>query len=607
MKRRSDNLENFIRHVKSERFFSLDTETTGLLAYSGHIPFSLQISTQERDFYFTNPEDWGAILQHLDKKENTLFIHNAKFDLHMLHAMTAFRFKYAEIWDTLALHRLMNNNLKAYNLYACCAHAKIPANISTETEVLDFIEKNKLKQHKKTRYDAVYHLVDDIIMSKYAIEDTRLTLTLGLWQQEKLIKPELMNIIALEQRVTRVLETIERTGLLVDQGYIKTQRTKLLEQADKTKSKIEQIIGKPFVDSAKENRVTFGTKSAAKAVLETITDHPAAPLILEHRALKKVADTYFGSWLELLGSDGRLHPSFQQSVTTGRMSCSQPNLQTLNKTDNEDLKVKKGIVPTHGYILVQMDYSSQEYRLALDYAEEMELIKKVKNGLDIHSATAELLTEKTGKDFSRKKAKTINFLLLYGGGTQKLADSLGISFEEAKELKEIYFSQLPKIREFVDSVRETLKNRGYIKTYSGRPLYYHSYWLSVDKIDEEEWETMPDWKRLRLDRDGGIVIDNSNKALNSLIQGSSADITKIALINVHDFLADKKSRIVLTVHDSIVYEIHETEVHLIKDLEKIMIDAYKPTHLPMAVETTIGIRNLEEEVVYEEYIRNIAS
>lgn len=368
-----------------------------------------------------------------------------------------------------------------------------------------------------------------------------------------------MSIYQNELQLTRVLHEMEYIGTQIDIGYTRdAYEFETSRYQDKAKE-FYRITGVPFVDSNKSLSSVFsnfgikpartakGNPSFTSNVLEKI-NHPLAKIILEYRDAFKRANTYYANFLQLCDSEGNIHCNFKQGGTvTGRMSCANPNLQNLTKEDEENpatpFKVRKCFVPREDYIFVMIDYDQMEYRLMLEYAKEMGVIEQVLGGMDIHQATANLL------GVSRKFAKTINFMLLYGGGPTKLAETLGISLLKAKDLRGLYFSKLPKIERFIYDVQSVAKRRGYIINWYKRHCYVHH--------------------------------EHTYAAPNYLIQGGCADIVKKAMVSLDDYLRNKKSRILLQIHDEILFEVHKSEIELIPKLQEIMSGVYPHKFLPL--------------------------
>jgi DNA polymerase-1 len=266
---------------------------------------------------------------------------------------------------------------------------------------------------------------------------------------------------------------------------------------------------------------------------------PIAKLILKYRYHYKRAHTYFENFIWLADINGAIHCDLQQPGTeTGRLSCWAPNLQNVSKTadkEEKDFPVRRCFIPRPGFFFADLDYQAAEYRMMLDYAGETTLIEKIKAGVDVHTATQ----EEMGID-SRHEAKTFNFALLYGAGLQRIADMLKITPEEAKERKARYFSKLGGVKRFIFNVRDAANARGFVINWAGRMLKY--------------------------------TRDTSFKAPNGLIQGGVGDLGKGAIIAADKMLSSHetmrspshyKSKLLLQVHDSLLFEIAEEEQHLI--------------------------------------------
>jgi DNA polymerase-1 len=252
------------------------------------------------------------------------------------------------------------------------------------------------------------------------------------------------------------------------------------------------------------------------------------------------------------------------------MSCSAPNLQNVPKRkDTGKYKARAAFIPRNDYFFAMLDYDQMEYRLFMDYAEEIELINKVLSGLDVHTATAEMV------ETSRDVAKTINFLLLYGGGAGKLAGELGISIELAKEYRNKYFQNLTAVKETSQLIVSTAENRGHIYNILGRRCF--------------------------------IPRKLAYKAPNYLIQGGCGDIVKRAMLSIDKFLEGKKSRMVLQIHDEILLEIHKDEYEIIDDIKEILVKSYEYKKLPLTAGADYSFTNWSEKrgLDYGEILNNL--
>lgn len=206
--------------------------------------------------------------------------------------------------------------------------------------------------------------------------------------------------------------------------------------------------------------------------------------------------------------------------------------------------VRKCFIPRKDYKFVMFDYDQMEYRLMLDYAGELKVIEEIKNGMDVHEATGKLV------GVSREEAKTLNFMLLYGGGVNKLAISLNVDIKKARSLKSKYFKKLPNVKKLIKRVNEVVQQRGHIKNWLGRRYYFK---------------------------------ENFYKAPNYLIQGGCADIIKLAMLDIDWLLEPYKSSMLVTIHDEVLCEIHKDEDFLILQIRDIMEGIYKPRHLALSV------------------------
>lgn len=359
-----------------------------------------------------------------------------------------------------------------------------------------------------------------------------------------------------EKKLTKVFFDLEKRGILVDTNYVREALIYEQGQIKKAKEDFETDTGRAYKDSPKlfaeiftERGESFptaakGNPSFKAEVLEHV-DSPTARIIRLVREHEKRAGTYYSAFLAYTDSNSRIHANIRQAGTkTGRLSYSNPNLQNVPKEDEEeDLKkefiVRGSFIPPPGYVFGSLDYSQAEYKLMLDYAGEMQLIKKVLEGADLHQATADMV------GISRKYAKTLNFAILYGAGIEKIAAMLGMSVREASQLRQKYFGRLPKVARFIRRVINTGKARGYVINWIGRRCY----------------------------------IPNRNFAYalpNHLIQGGVADIIKLAMPQIHELLRKYRSGMVVQIHDDILSEIHENEIEVLWEMKNIMENVYVP-------------------------------
>lgn len=587
------NIDTCFRDISDSEVLSIDTETTGLRPYHGDTIFSAIVATLNESYYFNFknygdgspllPRDILPDLYELVRGKKCYFA-NTKFDLHFLTNEgwgTDFN-----PWDVLVIDKCIYNKYFKYDLSSVAERMGLGAK---DDAVREYISKHRLYDKviipgkKSPQANPRFDKVPFDIISKYAMRDARLTYDIGELQAKKVkeldAKYRTINgydvsfeeLIKDENRLTKVLFEIEKRGLQTDGEYIKKAIEREEKRINRARELFRTATGFDFIDSNKHldrvfselgfvgGRTGKGNASYTDDVLKGIK-HEAAEAVMEYRDAYKRLNTYYHSFTFHRDWEGIIRPNFKQAgADSFRFSITNPALQTLNSEDAGEWRVRDSFVSRRGFFFTSIDYQAQETRLCADRAGETKLISDINTGVDVHQATASLV------GVERKKAKVIAFMLLYGGGAQNLADSLGISLEEAKRLKNRYFEKLPAIANFIRSAAATAERRGYVFNFAGRILHF-----PIIKFNDGQ-------SRM------------TYKAVNYLIQSSGAEIMRRSLLALHDFLSDKKSKIVMSLHDEVLLEIHESEKHLIEEIKNIMNSAYIPINgLPMRTEHTSG-------------------
>ena len=565
-----------LESLQSEAVYIVDTETTGLSPWQGDRLFSVIVGRGSNDdvFYFNfnptedfSPEEILPKEYYLKQLCSVIFsdplkmvvMHNAKFDLGMFYqeGMECL----SRVWDTEVMARVEYNDHMRYRLEDCGKRIGIEKDDAVEL----YIKEHKLYKKvatpgvKKRATHKYYDRVPKNIIVPYGIQDVRVTKAL-FKHQWNLLSEEA--VVANEMEFTKVLFDIQKVGERVDKKYCAEAFAHEHECYMEAQRQFEVLTNESFVDSGKNLARIFqaqkielpktekGNPQVSEKVLESL-DHPLAKLVLLHREHYKKAHTYYQNLLLLSDETGGVHPDFKQAgARTGRLSCKTPNLQNVPKEEAQDapFKVRKAFVPRDGYFFVELDYKAMEFRMMLDYAGQTDLIRAIQGGLDPHQATADLVS------IERKPAKVLNFGLLYGMGIDKLAGTLGISRDEAKRFRDRYFGALPAVKGFLRGASRAAELRGYVRNWAGRKYYFSN----------------PEF---------------AYKAANALIQGGCAEIVKFAMVMLRDYLQKKKSRMVLQVHDSILFEIAWEEFHIVEDLANLMAKAFP--HKMLAMECDI--------------------
>jgi DNA polymerase I-like protein with 3'-5' exonuclease and polymerase domains len=579
------NFEQIIERLSKTGKYGLDTETTGLRR-SDRL-FSIIFADEEDSYYFSfndEPDHLGVpvpeqhrlprawierIQQILDNPESTFYIHNAKFDMGMLAKEGLV--VVGTVHCTEAMERVRKNNLGEgqYNLDACVQRL----GDAKDDQVKAYIKKHKLGHKveipgKGKPADVLYfNKVPFSFMTEYAGKDARLHLKLGQYQEREFARidaeapghaPKVLTLVENEKQLTKAVHRMEERGIRINRSYTQEALSYTQQAAASAMQSFEELTGYPYEESSATFQAVFkkfgvelpktatGRPSTNKQVLDAL-NHPVADKIREIRGLQKLASTYYSSFLYFADENDIIHPNFRQGGTeTSRFSCSDPNVQNPPKEDEEEDRLKPYIVrrcliPRPGEITVAIDYKAQEFRMMIDYAGEHALIEAIMSGTDPHQATADLV------GCTRKQAKTINFGLLYGMGKDKLARALGLSVQEAQELKWLYFSKLPKVKQFIRGVQDRATARGYVWNWNG---------FRCNLADPKNSYIIP----------------------NHLIQGGAGQVLRIAIVEIDAYCRAKRLRsgIEAQIHDELVFGVHPNEIEEVLAIQRIMESIYRP-------------------------------
>jgi len=438
--------------------------------------------------------------------------------------------------------------------------------------------------------------IDKVRIREYSVEDADVT-----WQLKELFEPmlvkeglsDLANII--EMPLIRVLVKMERDGVGINEEALKKYAVTLRETIIILEKDIYDLAGQEFnISSPKQlgeilfvrlhlddNARLTKTKQyrTDEEVLQRLVQkHPVIAKVLQYRGLKKLLSTYVESLPELIDrKSGRIHTTYNQAVaSTGRLSSTNPNLQNIPVRDEEGREIRKAFVPDRGKVFLSADYSQIELRLMAHLSGDNGMISDFLSGQDIHSATAAKIFKVPVKEVTREmraRAKTANFGIIYGISAFGLSERLTIGRKEAKELIDGYFESYPGVKAYMDNCIKGARESGYVTTMFGRRRY------------------LPD-----IHSRNQVVRGNAERnAINAPIQGSAADIIKIAMVRIADRLAKEMpdARMILQVHDELIFEVDK------KDTEKLRAVVIKEmsesTNLsvPLDVDTGTGENWLE--------------
>ncbi len=426
----------------------------------------------------------------------------------------------------------------------------------------------------------------------YTADRSAAIVELSHYWLSQLDKDELKLVYTIEIPTAIVLAEMEYNGVAVDVEYLKNLSNAMDEELCILEKKIFEIAGEEFnVNSPKQVGVILFDKlgykgkkkrgknqnSTSAEVLEQLAqEYEIAQLILDYRKYSKLKSTYADALPALVDEvDSRIHTTYNQTVTvTGRLSSSNPNLQNIPARTEEGNKIRSAFVPKdrENYVILSADYSQIELRLFAHISRDAHLIAAFNTGEDIHTLMASKIfgvsTDNVTKEM-RNKSKTVNFGIIYGQSKYGLAKALGISNDEADDFINKYFATYPMVKVYMDSTIKNAEKKGFVQTIFGRKRY----------LDKELRSSLP------------MVREFAKRAaINQPIQGSAADLMKLAMISFEKNLKEQnlKSKMIMQVHDEIVVEVHKDELELVKKMVTDSMELNQPLDVPLVVDVNIG-------------------
>ena len=578
-------IKSLIGFLARQSSFCFDTETTSLSVVEAELVGMSFAYRKAEAFYVPFPENKEECQKQVDLFKEIFaneaiqkVAQNIKYDMSVL-ANYGLEIK-GDIYDTMLAHYLIEPE-KRHNMDAMAMSYLNYEPMSIES----LIGKKGVKQGNMRDADVM-------AVKEYAAEDADITLQLKpILDQKLLSNPKAITLLQeVEMPLSRVLSSIEREGVNLDIPFLK-EMSKVLEVDSKVvQQKIYEAAGQEFnIASPKQlgeilfeklkldpkaKKTKTGQYMTGEEILSKMeSEHAIASLILDFRELQKLKSTYVDALPELISSKtGRIHTSFMQAVTaTGRLSSKDPNLQNIPIRTVRGREIRKAFIPRNEeYQILSADYSQIELRIMAAFSKDDSMLEAFNNGLDVHKATAAKVfhvpLEEVNSDM-RRKAKTVNFGIIYGVSAFGLAGQLAISRTEAKEIIDQYFVEFPKVKTYMDTCVHTAQELGYVETVLGRRRYLRD--IMSANMNER-----------------GFAERN---AINAPIQGSAADMIKVAMIQIQNFLEKEKlkSKMILTVHDELVFDAHIPEINYLRDkIYDIMCHALD---LGVVMETGIGV------------------
>ncbi|OHD63313.1 MAG: DNA polymerase I [Spirochaetes bacterium RBG_13_51_14] len=431
-------------------------------------------------------------------------------------------------------------------------------------------------------------------VSEYAVEDAEVTYRLYALFRQKLADEDLVGLFRdVEMPLVAVLAEMERVGVKIDAGYFKKLEAKNRVMLGEVEEKIYDAAEQRFnINSTRElshvlferlrlkpQRKTKTGLSTDIRVLESLQgSHPIIDHLISYRTLSKLKNTYIDTLPNLVSpKTGRIHTSYNQTVVaTGRLSSSDPNLQNIPVRDEFGKSIRRGFVPEKGHVLMSADYSQIELRVVAHLSGDENMIRAFSEGIDIHSMTASSVFGVPLDGVTpvmRRQAKVINFATIYGVSPFGLSQQAEIGMKEAAEFIRIYFQTYPRVKEYLDTTIEFARKHGFVRTLLGRKR-------EIPEIDSET----------SFRREGAERV-----AINTPIQGTAADMIKIAMINISDEFRKKKmeTRMIMQVHDELVFEVPEEERDAVEKIVRDRMENALDLKVPIKVDIGAG-KNWEE-------------
>jgi len=576
--------KELIEYLKLQDEFCFDTETTSVEPTDAELVGMAFSYLPGEAYYVPVPEDQkeaqkiaNEFKEILEAKDIVIIGQNLKYDIQVMRNYDVHL--NGKIFDTMLAHYLLDPETR-HNMDALAENLLNYTTIS----ITELIGKKGSKQGNM-RDVPVTDVVD------YACEDADITLQLKLLLEKEIEANDLGNLLHnVEEPLSFVLAEMEYEGVKIDKENLAEMSSELEELANQTQKEIYEIAGEEFniaspkqlgevlfdkmklVDKPKKTKT--GQYATGEEILSKLAnEHEIADKILTFREYQKLKSTYVDALPKLISKkDERVHTDYRQAVAaTGRLSSNNPNLQNIPIRTEKGRLIRKAFVPrSSDYKLLSADYSQIELRIMAAFSKDKAMIEAFKSGRDIHATTA---AKVFGVDIDkvdpnmRRKAKEVNFGIIYGISAFGLAQNLGISRTEASEIIKAYFKEFPAVNEYMTDVVEEARKREYVSTILGRKR----------------------WLRDINSRNQTVRGFAERNAVNAPIQGSAADMIKLAMIKIHEWMkAEKlKSKMIMQVHDELIFDVHKDELETLQshvlDFMKNAMDLEVPMEIGVGV------------------------
>lgn len=577
----NDNiLKNFLIELKKQNEFCLDTETTSVDPFSADL-LGISFSWKKNEAYYlpiTIIEKIKGELALIFKNKDIKKIgHNLKYDLEILKQSD---FKIQGLYfDTMIASYLLNPGNRQHNLDTV-AFVELGYQMQPIEELIGS-GKNQINMSQ----------VPLEKISWYSCEDADITCQLYQKLKSDLENEGILGLFEeLEMPLIEVLADIEKNGVKLNLKLLNELAKETNKELELLEKKIYKLAGQEFnissplqlkeilfeklqISTAGLGKTKTGISTAADELEKLRGHHKIIDLIIDFRELAKLKSTYLDALPKLINpKDNRVHTSFNQTVTaTGRLSSSNPNLQNIPIRTERGQKIRRAFIAEKGYKILKADYSQIELRIIASLANDKNMLEAFEGKIDIHTKTAAAINDIAISQVTpqlRRQAKEVNFGVLYGMGAWGLSQRTGISVQEAKKFIDKYFQTYKEVKKYLEETIIVAKTKGYVETFYGRRRYLPEINSGIQQV------------RSAAER----------MAINMPIQGTAADLIKLAMINIHKKLPkiSPDTKMILQVHDELVFEVPDQEIEKVAQLiESSMNEVYK-LRAPIETETSVG-------------------
>jgi len=577
------DFKKFIAELKKQKIFALDTETSGLDQFNAEL-LGISFCWQAGTAYYLPISEGATSTSHLRKIEPILADpkiekvgHNIKFDLEAL--QTAGLELKGIVFDTMIASYLINPGSRQHNLDGV-VFTELGYQMQPITDLIG----------KKGKDQITLKEVAPEKVAWYSGEDADFTWRLVKPLTEQLEEKNNLGLLQkIEVPLIPVLAAVEKNGIMIDTAFLKKMSQTVDNDLIELEKKIHHLAGAKFniasplqlkeilfnklkISSQGLGHTKTGISTAADELEKLKGQHKIIDSIIKFRELAKLKSTYLDALPKLVDRSGRIHTSFNQTITaTGRLSSSEPNLQNIPIRTKLGQQIRQAFIAPRGFKILSADYSQIELRIVASLAGDKKMIESFKKNEDIHTRTAAEINQVPLAEVTKEMryaAKAVNFGIIYGQGPHGLASGTGITYGQARDFIDRYFEVHHEIYNYLEQTKELARKNGYVETLFGRRRY----------LPEINSTIQP------------IAAGAERMAINHPVQGTAADLMKLAMIKIHQELEtiSPKAKMILQVHDELVFEVPQNDLEKVAEFVCQAMEKVYKLRAPIAVEVEAG-------------------